>query len=736
MKSLRKKVWVGRVAAISFAAALSAHAQGVLTVTPGRTLSTTAGTTTKVGYTGDNGAGTFATLALPSAVAYDKNGNLYIADTNNHAIRELLKASDTIVTVAGTGTPGFSGDGAAATAALLDTPTGIAVDASGNLYIADSHNNRIRKVSAGTISTVAGTGTAGFAGDGAAATAAQLNKPCGIAVDASGNLYIADTNNLRIRKVAGGTIFTIAGTGDQGFSGDDAAATAATIDSPIGIAVDASGDVFFADRHNQRVREIATSGTITTVAGSGAPAFGGAYSGDNASATAAQLASPTGVSTDANGTIYIADSNNQRVRQVSGGSITTVAGNGLQDPSALNSPRGVANEASGNLTVADTLNQRVQADTVPTLTFAATAVGSSSSSATQTVTVANTGTASITVSPAFTGPFSVATGGICTAAPITLAAGASCTQVLTFTPVAFGAASGSVTYSGAGVATQEILLTGTGSQGTSSLTLASNYAAPFVNTAVTFTATVAGASSATPATGTVSFYLRGSSTPFAANVPLTNGSAAAQYTFTIADFYSITAVYSGDTNYATSNATLTQLVGDFSFTISAASGASATQSVKPGDTAVYSLVVAPLNGPFTFPITLSAQGLPPGATATFSPSTITLGSNSVPFTLSIKTAPLEAMLHRTGGTTMATLTLGMVLIFPFSRRRRCSLRPLMMLFLGLGSLMALGAISGCGSGSGFFGQPQQTYNIEVIGTASGANGQTLQHVATVQLTLQ
>jgi sugar lactone lactonase YvrE len=205
----------------------TAGAQGILTVTPGRTISTTAGTGV-VGYTGDNGAATSATLAYPSGVAYDASGNLFLADANNHVVREVLKTG-TITTVAGTGIEGFSGDGAAATAAQLDTPTGVAIDSSGNLYIADSHNHRIRKVSGGTITTVAGTGIAGFSGDSGVATAAQLALPSALAVDASGNLYIADTNNHRIRKITGTTITTVAGDGEELYAGDGAAATAAAL---------------------------------------------------------------------------------------------------------------------------------------------------------------------------------------------------------------------------------------------------------------------------------------------------------------------------------------------------------------------------------------------------------------------------------------------------------------------------------------------------------------------------
>jgi len=692
-----------------------------------------------------------ATLAKPAAIAYDAAGNLYIADANNHVIREIVKASGTISTIAGTGIAGFSGDGGSATSAQLDTPTGIAVDASGNVYIADSHNHRLRKVTGGTISTIAGTGSAGFSGDGGAATSAQLSLPSAVAVDTSGNLYIADTNNQRVRKITGATISTIAGTGDQGNSGDGAAATAATLDSPTGIAVDASGNVFLADRHNQRVREIvASSGSITTVAGSGTVAFGGGYSGEGVSAIAAMLANPTGVSIDANGNLLIADTNNQRVRQVSNGAIATVAGTGAQDftgdgsapvSAALNTPRAVTTDASGNLAIADTLNQRVRAGALGSLTFASTAVGIAS--AAQAVTLANTGTAPITISAiTFIGPFVTATGGTCSSAPITLAAGASCTQNIAFLPTVFGAATGSVAFSGTGVVTQSVLLSGTATQGTTTTTLASSNATPFINELITFTATVNKVGGGTAPTGTVTFYLNGTTQiGLPQTVTATQNTASVQTTIAAAGSYAITAVYSGDTNYTGSTGSLTQAVGDFSFTIipdPSNPGGSVNQTVQPGKAAIFNFTVAPMNGPFVFPITLSTQGLPPGATVTFTPNPVTLGASSATFTMTVQTAATTGMLQRLDGFTGTTMAF-LLLLVPFGRRRRGrgrTMQPLMLLAFALGGLGTLSLLTGCGTGSGFFGQPQKTYTIQVIGTATDTNGATLQHATTVQLTIQ
>ena len=319
------------------------------------------------GFSGDNGSATAASLRSPAGVAVDAAGNLYIADQLNQRIRKV-DAGGTITTVAGNGAVGFSGDNGAATAASLAAPTGVALDAAGNLYIADQSNQRIRKVDAGgTITTVAGNGTPGFAGDNGAATAARLGSPTGVAVDAAGNLYIADLNNQRIRKVdAGGTITTVAGNGTGGFSGDNGSATAASLRSPAGVAVDAAGNLYIADQGNQRIRKVDAGGTISTVAGNGTAG----YSGDNGPATAASLSSPYSVAVDAAGNLYIADLNNQRIRKVdAGGTISTVAGNGTRGfagdngaatAASLANPYGVAVDAAGNLYIADTLNLRMR----------------------------------------------------------------------------------------------------------------------------------------------------------------------------------------------------------------------------------------------------------------------------------------------------------------------------------------------------------------------------------------
>src|ERR1019366_2479968 len=309
------------------------------------------------GFAGDGGAPDKVEMSVPTSVAADSSGNVYFADSLNNRIRKL--AGGTVTTFAGSGVFSHSGDGGAAASAQLNTPMGVAVGIS-NLYIADTANNVVRSVANGTISNFAGTGTAGSSGDGNAAAGAQLNGPQGLAVDSAGNLYIADTQNHRVRKVAtNGTISTVAGNGTAGFGGDGSAASSAQLNAPFGVAVDTAGNLYIAEFGNNRVRKVATNGNISTFAGNGVSGF----SGDNGQATSAQFNGPQGVAVDPAGNVYIADSGNNRVRQVAPtGVITTVAGTGAAGVSgdgglAINAlvgnPVGLATDSVGNLYIAD-----------------------------------------------------------------------------------------------------------------------------------------------------------------------------------------------------------------------------------------------------------------------------------------------------------------------------------------------------------------------------------------------
>ncbi len=335
------------------------------------TISTIVGTG-EWGYSGDGGPASEAQLRYPSAVAVDGAGNLYIADSGNNRIRKVDVATGTISTIAGTGEWGYSGDGGPASEAQLRYPSAVAVDGAGNLYIADSGNNRIRKVSAftGTISTIAGTGEWGYSGDGGPAIEAQLGYPSAVAVDGASNLYIADFHNNRIRKVdvATGTISTIAGTGEWGYSGDGGPATQARLGYPEGVAVNGDGNLYISDSRNNRIRKVsAFTGTISTIVGTGEWGYGG----DGGPATQAQLGYPEGVTVDGAGNLYISDSRNNRIRKVSAftGTISTIAGTGEWSYSGdggpaiqaqLGYPSGVTVDGAGNLYIADGSNYRIR----------------------------------------------------------------------------------------------------------------------------------------------------------------------------------------------------------------------------------------------------------------------------------------------------------------------------------------------------------------------------------------
>jgi sugar lactone lactonase YvrE len=318
------------------------------------------------GYSGDGGPATNASLNLPYAVAFDANGNLFIADSYNNRIRKM-DTNGVITTVVGNGTGAFFGDGGTATNASLSNPCDVRVDTFGNLLIVDNANARIRKLGAnGIITTVAGNGTNAFYGDGSSATNASLNYPLGVAVDASGNLYIADAGNQRIRKVGtNGIIVTLAGIGTYGFSGDGGPATNANLWTPVGMALDASGNLYIGDNGSSRIRAVGTNGIITTVVGGGTNGFG-----DGLAATNASLFSPNGVLVDPSGNLFIADTGDQRIRKVdSNGIISTVAGNGTLTYSgdggpvlnaSLGGPTDVTVDFAGNLLIADSGNARIR----------------------------------------------------------------------------------------------------------------------------------------------------------------------------------------------------------------------------------------------------------------------------------------------------------------------------------------------------------------------------------------
>lgn len=335
----------------------------------GFTINTVAGDGVQ-GFAGDGGQAINAELFAIAGLAVDGAGNVYIADTGNCRIRKVA-TNGVITTVAGTAIPGYSGDGGPATQASLSFPRAVAVDAAGNIYIGDSGNYAIRKVDAnGIITTIAGNGTLGFSGDGGPASKAMVGAVAGFAFDAARNLYFADTNNYRVGKIAlDGTISTFAGTGTAGYTGDGGPALNATFYYPDSVAFDSAGNLYIAEPNNNVVRKVSAGGIVSTVAGKGPNNIG--FSGDGGPAANALMNDPQGAAVDGAGNIYITDEDNQRIRMISpDGTITTLAGDGTKNfagdggPAAnaeVFLPEGIAVGPNGVVYFVDSGNKRVRA---------------------------------------------------------------------------------------------------------------------------------------------------------------------------------------------------------------------------------------------------------------------------------------------------------------------------------------------------------------------------------------
>ena len=736
---IRKLRAPGVLFAAVLAAAITTAAQApIISLSPGGTIRTAVGTGAS-GFSGDGGAATSAALANPFSMASDATGNIYIADRDNHRVRRI-DTTGNITTVVGNGEQGFFGDGGLATSASLNTPTAVAVDKNGNIYIADSNNNRIRIVTNGNINTFAGNGNAAYSGDGGAATSASLYTPRGVAVDANSVVYIADTGNHVIRKVSGGTISTVAGNfQQQGFYGDGGAAGSAGLDTPTGVAVDATGKIYLADSNNHRVR-LLTGASLSTFAGNGTAGF----SGDGGAATSAAIDFPLGVSLDATGNIYVADSNNNLVRRIGGaGTIATVAGNGEQgffgdggapNAASLDSVSGVL-PLGGSLYFADLNNQRIRAVDATILMFADQIVGTQSP--VQSVTVTNSGNAALALSavtpssPSFT----LAASGTCGAIfPVNVPAGMNCTLDVVFDPLAVGLINANfMVVSNAAGSPNLITVSGTGLQDGTTLALVSSQPVANVNTPVTFTATITPTTptAAPTPTGTVTFtdgatnlgsvtvtasaasittsaltagthtitatysgdtLYTGStanlmqkiigppniqlvsslnpSTPnvnvtFTATVSSSNGTPTGTVVFNdgntalsgalainnagVAAFsistlaagtHPITAVYSGDANFTTvTSATVTQQVEDYTIVAMPSSA-----SVRSGRPATFMITVTPLGG-FSSPVTMQCANLPTFASCEFEPPALTPNGAAVTGKLVVKTAMLQAQIR-------------------------------------------------------------------------------------------
>jgi streptogramin lyase len=564
-------------------------------------------------------------LLLPSSVTSDSAGNLYFAETAKHLVRRFTPAG-VLSTIAGTGTQGYAGDSGPATAALLDSPTALAIDASGDVFIADSHNHRIRRIDALT---------------GSISTYAMATLPTALTFNPQGWLLYADASIHQVLAIdpASGQVKLIAGNGIQGFSGDGRLATAASIDTPSGLAFDLAGNLHIADAHNHRVRRVdASTGIMTTVAGTGVPGF----SGDRTLSTGAQLDLPRGLILDASGDLFIADSRNQRIRKIdaSTGIISTIAGDGTQAfrgdgspavSASLDTPRAVTLSAFALPVLADSANNRireVKSDATIQTIAGAGAVSPARQLSVTTLTQTNSTTLTATVTAA-TG---IPTG--------------SATLIDGTTPIATTALSSSS-------AEFPIATLSSGSH--------------------TLTAAYSGSSSLLPST----------SLPLL----LTIGSAAS---------------------------------ADFALTASTPT----TVTAPAGTAATFTFAIA-LTGPaLTSPIDLSLAGAPSGAMSSFNPAQIPPPAGPTAFTLTVVT-PVSAHLDKEKSRELETaIILCSLLPVALRRRRRASALCLLMLLTGCGARVNTGD-----AGS----RPPLSYNLTVTANATSPTGTTLLHTAQVTL---
>jgi sugar lactone lactonase YvrE len=748
-------------------------------------ITTIAGTGTQ-GFSSVSGPANAAQLDSPQGLALDTANHLYIADTHNHVIRKLNLTTGILTTIVGTGAPGFSGDHGPATSAQLDLPTALALDAKNNLYLADTRSHRIRRIDAttGLITTIAGNGTQGFSGDNGPATAASIDSPTGLALDASNNLYLADTHNHRIRRIDAitGLITTIAGTGSLGYSGDNAQAATAALALPHGLTLDAGGNLYLADTENNRIRRIdATTGIITTVAGNCTQGF----SGDNGPATAAALDIPRDATFSPGSLLTLADTGNQRIRQLDqSSSLQTTAGLGLTTPGGLTltAPSVIAygsgsitatlatsTPATGLVTFLDTFLDTASATTVtlaaiPLTTTTATLntstlpAGLHNITATyagdQTHSSAQSPTFALTITPRqlraalapatllYGQPVPDITGTLTgllpqdapnlTAAFATTAAPLSPAGTYPFTASLSGSAAGNyaITLTPASLtinpAPTQITLTD----------LLATGATVTPGAPLTFTSHVATTTSGQPV-GTVTL-LDGAVQILTSPVSPTGDS-----TFTTSSLaqgaHTLIALYSGDANFthsASTPALVTIGIGSAptaDFTLSATGNT--TQTVVSGSSASFTFAVQ-FQGNLASPITLAATGLPNLATASFNPAYLPPGATPN-FTLTIAT-PNTTTFQRGGP---APSIYWALLLFPAAGlvlRPRNSRSKMTLLSFAMVSL-TLTLCSGCGdriNTANLAAVPPKTYAITVTGTATATAGSNLQHSTTVSLILQ
>ncbi len=542
---------------------LSGIGQGGLPVLVPGTINTVAGDGQWI-YHGDGVLATSAPVFLPNGLAVDGAANLFFSDSSNNRVRRVDAKTGLISTVAGNGNAGYSGDNGLATQAEVNSPTGLVLDGAGNLYIADSANNLIRRVDAvtGAITTVAGTpGTTGYTGDGGLAANATLTGPQGLALTPSGDLLIADSGNAAVRLLtfASKRISTVAGTGTQGYNGDGISATTAQLNEPWGVATRSDGAVAIADLNNHRVRLVSTAGVISTVAGTGVRGF----SGDSSTAATAQLNSPAAIAFDPAGDLLIADAGNNRVRGIYGspGIITTLTGTaseefagdaGPADQASLYGPYALLFDPMGNIWISDMFHNRVRKISGSSLGIAYSAMRVSKRSAPVLETLYNAGNGNLTLAAPVLKEAALDPN-ITTCNTAAMSPTLFCNMGVEFAPTEVGKSiSGSVQWpSDAPNVTPVDSLTGQVlSVEPTSVALVANANPGLLGKPLTLTATVTSAD--TSRSGTVTF-VEGSST-WCNAVPLAaDGTAACTIPSLSLGTHTFTANYSGDDNNAASN---------------------------------------------------------------------------------------------------------------------------------------------------------------------------------------
>ena len=676
-------------------------------------------------------------LLLPSAVAYDAAGDLFFVDTNRNQAFEVSLAG-ALTTIAGTGVQGFSGDNGPAVNAELNAPQGIAVGPDNTIYIADTGNQRIRSITGGQIVTIAGTGARGFSGDGASATTATLSTPTALAIDPLGALLLCDTANHRIRRISAGIITTIAGTGTQGFSGDNSAATAAELDSPAGIASASDGRIILADTHNHRLRVISATGITQTIAGTGTPG----YSGDNSAATAAQLSLPHGVSLDASGNILFADSNNQRIRSINAqGIITTIAGSGVQGlapdgsvstATPINTPHAVAVSTFGSPVFAESPNHLVREVAANNEIYTVAIPSNPRSSTISIITPASLTYGQASAKIAVSGSAATPQGtihlldGTTPLANTTLSSGAATIPLLSLTA---GTHTLIAAYAGDGInpsATSAPIAIDI-SQAQSNVTLQPSAQATYAGLPLLLTANLTSSTTGMP-TGEVDF-LDGAT--LVAKATAVNGLATATYFSPSQGSHSLIASYLGDTNFlaGTSPSVIATVSAMPDFTLAATIP---SQTLQGGLIASYTFTISPSGGPFTGNVAFSVTGLQPGATASFSPATVVPGATGTTTTMNIQTAALARLepprQSWQNGSALWCFMMPFVALC-LSRRRKA------WRFLAL--TLFLATTFGCGARTLSTGSAQsQSYSLIVTATSSNLAGATVAHTTSVALTIQ